>query len=235
MLLAFIAGMLSTLSPCVLPLLPIVLATAVSEHRLAPLALGAGLALSFTGIGFFIATIGFSLGIDFDLVRMVAATLLILMGVVLMVPRLQLAAATASGPLSNWTEQRFGGFAPTGLSGQFGAGVLLGAIWTPCVGPTLGAASLLAARGENLGYVALTMFIFGIGTAIPLLFFGLISRDAMTRWRGRILHGSSAAKVVLGTILVVAGGLTLFGLDRALATAIEGVLPLWLVELTTRF
>ena len=63
-LLAFLAGVLSTLSPCVLPLLPLVLSAAVSEHRFGPAALAAGLAASFVAIGLFVATIGFSIGLD---------------------------------------------------------------------------------------------------------------------------------------------------------------------------
>ncbi len=149
MLLALLAGILSILSPCVLPLVPVVLAGAVAEHRLAPLGLAAGVALSFTAIGLFVATVGFSIGFDMTVFRSAAAILLIVVGVVLMVPRMQAQFATAAGPVSNWTQSRFGGFSTSGTSGQFGVGLLLGAVWTPCVGPTLGAASIVAARGEN--------------------------------------------------------------------------------------
>jgi len=61
---AVVAGVLSTLSPCVLPLLPVVLGTAVSQHRFGPVALAGGLAVSFVAIGLFVATIGFSIGLD---------------------------------------------------------------------------------------------------------------------------------------------------------------------------
>ncbi len=145
---AFLAGLLSVLSPCVLPLVPIVLGTAASEHRLGPVALALGLALSFTAIGLFVATIGFSIGLDGDVFRGAGAVLLILLGLVLMLPRLQAQVATAAGPVGAWAEDRFGGFGSGGLSGQFGVGLLLGAAWSPCVGPTLGAASLLAARAS---------------------------------------------------------------------------------------
>jgi hypothetical protein len=64
---------------------------------------------------------------------------------------------------------RFDGFTTAGVLGQFGVGVLLGAVWSPCVGPTLGAASLLASQGRDLGVVALTMLLFGFGAALPLL------------------------------------------------------------------
>jgi len=87
--LALLAGVLSTLSPCVLPLLPIVIGTAMGEHRFGPAALAAGLALSFVTIGLFVATIGFAAGLDQDVFRSVAAVLLIAVGGVLLLPRLQ--------------------------------------------------------------------------------------------------------------------------------------------------
>ncbi len=133
------------------------LGTAASEHRLGPVALAGGLALSFTLVGLFVATIGFAVGLDAGLFRTAAALLLVGIGGVLMLPSLQARLAVAAGPVGTWTEERFGGFSTSGLSGQFGVGLLLGAVWSPCVGPTLGAASVLAARGESLGAVVLTM------------------------------------------------------------------------------
>lgn len=234
MLLALLAGVLSILSPCVLPLLPVVLTGAVAEHRLAPLALAAGVAVSFTAIGVFVATIGFSIGLDMTVFRTAAAVLLILVGAVLLVPRFQTQFATAAGPVSNWTQTRFGGFSTSGISGQFGVGLLLGAVWTPCVGPTLGAASIMAARGENLGMVVLTMLAFGIGTSLPLLALALMSREALLRWRGRMLGASSGIKMALGALLVVAGVMTLSGFDRTIQVGLEQALPDWLVAITTR-
>jgi cytochrome c-type biogenesis protein len=234
MLLSFLAGILSTLSPCVLPLVPAVLAGAAAEHRLAPLALAAGVALSFTAIGLFVATIGFSIGVDMGVFRTVAAVLLIGVGTVLLVPRLQTQFASAAGPVGNWTQHRFGRFSTSGVGGQFGVGLLMGAVWTPCVGPTLGAASLMAARGENLGMVALVMLAFGLGTALPLLVLGSISRVLLLRWRSRIGRATAGLKVALGVLLVAAGFLTLSGLDRPIQVALERAMPDWLISLTTR-
>jgi cytochrome c-type biogenesis protein len=179
--LALFAGLLSILSPCVLPLVPVVLGSAVSEHRLGPLALAAGLATSFTAIGIFVATIGYSVGLDGEFFRVTGAVLLVAAGFALMLPRLQIQFALAAAPLGNWTKQKFGSTATAGLRGQFGVGLLLGAVWSPCVGPTLGAASVLAAQGRSLGLVALTMLFFGLGSAVPLIALGLISREAMMR------------------------------------------------------
>jgi cytochrome c biogenesis protein CcdA len=233
--LALVAGTLSVLSPCVLPLLPIVLGTAAGEHRLGPVALAAGLAISFTAIGLFVATIGFAAGIDTGVFRTVSAILLIAVGVVLLVPRMQEQFALAAAPVSNWAGGYADNFTPGGLAGQFGLGLLLGAVWSPCVGPTLGAASVLAAKGEDLGQVALTMLAFGIGAALPLLLLGLVSREAMLRWRGRLMQTGQAGKVLLGLLLVTVGLLVATNADKRLETMLVDASPAWLTELTTRF
>jgi cytochrome c biogenesis protein CcdA len=233
--LAFLAGLLSTLSPCVLPLLPIVLSTAASQHRFGPVALAAGLALSFVTIGMFIATIGFSIGLDGGVFRLSAAITLMLIGLVLLVPRLQAQVALAVGPIGNWADERFGGMSGPGLSGQFAVGLLLGAVWSPCVGPTLGAASVLAAQGEDLGRVALTMTAFGVGAALPLLALGLLSREAMLRWRGRMMAAGQGSKIALGAILIAVGLLIATGYDKRVEAVLVESSPDWLTALTTRF
>jgi cytochrome c-type biogenesis protein len=234
-LFALIAGVLSSLSPCVLPLLPVVLGTAVSEHRFGPAALAVGLALSFVAIGMFIATIGFGIGADAALFRKGAAVLLIAAGLVLMVPRFQVAFSGAAGPLSNWADTRFGGFQKSGLSGQFWLGLLLGAVWSPCVGPTLGAASVLASQGRDLGQVALVMASFGVGAALPLLLLGTLSRQTLLAWRSWMMSAGSAGKIMLGGLLLVVGVAILTGLDKHLEAALVAASPEWLTELTTRF
>ncbi|WP_342165311.1 cytochrome c biogenesis CcdA family protein [Methylobacterium sp. SD21] len=232
--LAFLAGILSVLSPCVLPLLPLVLGAAASEHRLGPAVLAAGLALSFVAIGLFVATVGFAIGLDAGLFRLVAALLLVLVGLVLMVPVAQTRLAAAAGPVSDWTERRFGGFSSAGLAGQFGVGLLLGAVWSPCVGPTLGAASLLASQGRDLGVVALTMLLFGLGAALPLLLLGLLSREVLMRWRDRMMGLGKGLKAALGLILVATGLMIATGYDKAAETALVNASPDWLTTLTTR-
>lgn len=233
--LAFLAGILSVLSPCVMPLLPLVLGAAASEHKLGPIALATGLAASFVAIGLFVATIGFAIGLDGDMFRRGAAVLLVVVGLVLMTPTLQTRLATTAGPLSNWTEQRFGGFSTTGLMGQFLVGLLLGAVWSPCVGPTLGAASVLAAQSKDLGRVAVTMTMFGFGAALPMLLLGLLSRELLLRWRDRIIDVGNGAKAGLGFLLVVVGLAILSGLDKAMEAPLVAATPSWLSALTTRF
>ena len=233
--LSFLAGVLSILSPCVLPLLPIILGTAQSEHQLGPVALAAGLALSFTTIGLFVATIGFAIGLDTDVFRAISAFFLIAIGIVLLVPRLQQQFAVATGPVGSWVDERFGGFSATSLWGQFGLGVLLGAVWAPCVGPTLGAASILAAKSEDLGQVALTMLVFGIGAALPLMVLGFVSREAMMRWRGRLMEAGKGGKMLLGALLLAVGLLIATGMDKRLEIFLVDASPQWLTNLTTRY
>ena len=233
--LAFLAGILSILSPCVLPLLPIVLGSAASEHRYAPAALAAGLALSFVIIGIFVATIGFAIGLDAGVFRAISAVLLIGLGVLLLVPNLSAQVAAAGGPVSNWVEGQFGGIAANGIGGQFALGLMLGAVWSPCVGPTLGAASLLAAKGQNLGEVTLTMLAFGLGAELPLVVLGLLSREAFMRWRGRLMEAGKGGKAVLGGVLIAVGLLVATGLDKTLETVLVEASPDWLTQLTTRF
>ena len=233
--LAFLAGVLSVLSPCVLPILPIVFGAATTEHRFGPEALAGGLAISFVIIGLSFATIGFSFGVDSGALRQAAAVVLIAIGLVLLLPPLQARVALAAGPLGQWTDDRFGGFSREGMWGQFALGLLLGAVWSPCVGPTLGAASALAAEGRDLGQVATTMLLFGIGAAVPLLVLGRVSRDLMLRLRGRILTAGNGFKAALGALLIIGGTLVVSGLDHRVEAALVDASPPWLTELTTTF
>ena len=233
--LAFIAGVLSVLSPCVLPILPIVLSAAASKHRLGPMALAAGLSVSFVTVGLFVATIGHAIGLSGDALRAVAAVLIVAIGAVLMLPPLQARLAVASGPIAAWTDQRFGQSHGNGFSSQFGIGALLGVVWSPCVGPTLGAASLLAAQGRDLLQVGITMFAFGVGAALPLLVLGTVSREAMLRWRHFLLSAGHGVKTAFGLFFVVIGGLVLLGLDKSIETVLVNASPEWLTNLTTRF
>ena len=229
---AFAAGSLSILSPCVLPLIPVVLGTAASKGRNGPLFLAAGLVLSFVIIGMFVSLVGFSIGLDGKFFRLISAIMLIAIGLLLAVPFLQRQFAVASGPVGNWAQEKFGGGE---AGGQFGIGLLLGAVWSPCVGPTLGAASLLAAQGQNLAQVAITMISFGLGVAVPLVIIGMMSRELLMRWRGRMLSSGSTVKSVLGVLFVFTGIMIVSGQDKFLEAALVDASPAWLTALTTHF
>jgi len=235
LLLALLSGVLSTLSPCVLPLLPIVIASAVQAHRWGGVALGVGLTLSFTALGLFIATIGIALGLDQAVFRFGAGCMLLLFGSVLLIPPLQERFMAAAGAIAARGGELSGRIRGEGLWGQFVVGLVLGAIWTPCVGPTLGAAATLASSGQQLGHAALTMFVFGIGAALPLVLLGTISRQTLNRIRGRLLGAAVGGKKVLGGLLLLIGLGIVTGYDRAVEKVLVSASPDWLSELTTRY
>jgi cytochrome c biogenesis protein CcdA len=231
--LAFAAGGLSTLSPCVLPLVPILLATAVAAHRLGPYALAVGLALSFTVVGVFIASLGTAAGIDQGVFRQIAAILLITFGVVLLSSRLQERFAMATSGISGAGNSLLARASLDGFSGQFILGLLLGIVWSPCVGPTLGAAVTLASQGQSLGQVTLMMALFGIGAGIPLIALGLVSRGAMAKVRGKMLAAGKIGKQTLGGVMLLLGFLILSGVDKLFEAWVLQAAPEWLVRLTT--
>jgi cytochrome c biogenesis protein CcdA len=233
--LAFAAGLLSILSPCVLPLVPIVLGTAIVAHPLGAVALAAGLSLSFTVLGLLLALVGFGLGIDAGMFRLAAAVIMIGLGVVLLVPSWQARLAAAGGPISDFADRRFGTAASSGIAGQFAIGLLLGAVWSPCVGPTLGAASLLASQGHDLPRVALTMAVFGIGAALPLILLGLLSRATLMGVRSRLMSAGRLGKGLLGAAFIVIGVAIVSGSDKRIEAALVAASPPWLTGLTTSF
>lgn len=233
--LALLAGLLTILSPCVLPILPIVFAGAAGRHRLGPAALALGVALAFAGTGLFLATIGFSLGLDQESLRPALGVILLVLGVFLLTPRLQVMLEVALAPVVAWGSRNSAHARRHGLAGQFALGALLGAVWSPCVGPTLGAASLLASRGENLGAVAGVMLLFGLGAAAPLLGIGMLSRTALQRLRGGLMTGGRYGRLVLGLSMAAAGLLVLTGVDKQIESAAITMLPSWITDLTTRF
>lgn len=233
--LGYLAGVLSTLSPCVLPLVPIVLGSALTAHRWGAPALAAGLVLSFTAAGIFIATIGASIGLTSDLFRDIAAILLIGFGVILMSGTLQARFAAATAGMGDAGQAVLSRIKVDGLSGQFLIGLLLGVVWSPCVGPTLGAASTLAAQGQNLIQVALLMMIFGLGAGTPLLVLGSLSRSTLFNLRGKLQSAGKAGKYALGGVMIILGIVVLGGLDKSLEVFLVRVSPDWLIDLTSRF
>ena len=233
--LGFTAGLLSILSPCVLPLIPLLVAGAASAHRFGVFALSAGLMISFTVAGLFVATIGFAIGLDSDWFRGFAAVLLLAFGLLLLSSWAQRRFAAGLGSLSNVGESLLARLQLTGLAGQFAVGSLLGLVWAPCVGPTLGAASALAAQGQSLPQVAAVMMTFGFGAAIPIAVAGVASRSVMTRFRSRLLAAGTIGKSALGIVLLVFAVSILTGADKRLEALLVKHSPAWLIDLTTRY
>jgi cytochrome c biogenesis protein CcdA len=124
-----------------------------------------------------------------------------------------------------------------GATGQFLVGLLLGVVWTPCVGPTLGAASTLASQGQQLGAVAALMLVFGLGAATPLVVVGTLSQRAAGRGVRRPRFGLAAAETLrraLGACLVLVGLAIVTGADKIIESWLVEHSPDWLTALTTR-
>jgi cytochrome c-type biogenesis protein len=234
-LVGLLAGALTTLSPCVLPILPFVLLAALERHRFGPLALAGGIVVAFSGAGLLFSGATQALGASTDGLRQAAAALLMIFGVVLLVSALKdrIAAFGAShaGPLNRALES----FRPQGLRGQFVLGLLLGAVWTPCAGPTLGAAVTWAASTATLGNAALVMLSFGIGACLPLLAIAYGSRQTLQARRAALARIERVTRPALGGAVLLVGALIALGVDKTAEAALVGAMPDWLVYITTAF
>lgn len=226
--LAFVAGLLTALSPCVLPLLPLVMGSA-ARNRYGPAALAAGFVTTFTVIGVLLASLGTALGLSDTIVRNISAALLVAAGVLMISHRLQDATgrwlsplASASAKLSARTDQ--------GVGAQFFIGALLGGVWSPCVGPTLGAALGLATRSDTLAHAAAIMAAFGLGSATLLLAAGYASR-AVIGQRLRLLQAGESGRLVFGIVLLLVGASVASGADKVIESVVLARLPHWWIDL----
>ncbi len=150
LVLGYLAGVLTLINPCVLPVLPIVLASSLQNNRAGPLALAAGLSISFVAVGMAVAVFGRALGIDDTEIARAGALLMVGFGLILLTPRLSARFATATAGFSGRADSGFSRLSQQHIGGQMLGGALLGAVWVPCVGPTLGGAIALASSGESL-------------------------------------------------------------------------------------
>lgn len=227
--LAFLAGILGVLSPCVWPLVPIVMGSASGQSKFGAYALALGLSLSFAIAGTLLSFLLVNANLDPELFRYFAAVLLILAALTLISSRL---GEWISIKLSTLTSR----FSPSdqgraGWIGQFALGLLLGLVWLPCVGPTLGAAIALASIGQQMTTAFLVMLSFGLGTALVLLIAGLISAKALKKLKPEVLQNSVKVKKMLGVLLLTLGVLVLTGLDKQLEILALSFVPEWAYNL----
>ena len=228
---AYLAGLLTLINPCVLPLLPIVIATAVQTSSRGPVALMLGVVVSFTAIGVGVTAFGHLVGLDNYVLHRTAAVLMVLFGAALLIPHTQKLFALISAPLADSANNQIERVRGGGLAGQFMIGALLGAVWSPCVGPTLGGAISLAASGENLGQATFTMLVFGVGVATVLLGLAYGSRGVINARRERMMRWMPWARPFMGTMLLLVGGTILLGLERAAEGWLLDIMPIWLQDL----
>lgn len=223
--LAYLAGVVTILSPCVLPLIPIIIGSSLTEHKRGPLFLVAGLIISFTTFGMIVSTIGFSIGLTTGTLQIIAASFMIAFGVILLVnPIYQRFAAIASSSTSGMNS-RLATVAFSGGRGQFFLGILLGAVWSPCVGPTLGAAISLASQGQDLFYAASVMLIFAIGTSTPIIIMSLYSQQSMMKMKSKMMNASRWLKPLMGGVFIAIGVFIVTGFMVKIEEAMLQAMP----------
>ena len=167
--LALAAGMLTVASPCVLPLLPILLGSAVERGgRLRPLCIVLGFVAAFSGLGIALSLLSGAVESAHETVRAVSVAALALFGLARIWPQpYDWLAARLSGPLQGVIG--LGARGGSGNAGGFLLGMSLGAVWTPCAGPVLASILILAARADNLTHSSLLLLVYGLGAGVPML------------------------------------------------------------------
>jgi len=233
LVLALLAGSLVAISPCVLPILPIIAGSAFSQNRFGPLALGSGLGLGFAGIGIALGLLGFAAGLDQDLLRTIGSLVMLTAALLLLVPalgdRFAVAAEGLVAPLANRTAS----FRAKGVGGQFLLGLLLSAMWAPCTGPVLGGAVALASQADTAPEAAATMAVFATGAMVPLIALAYLLRGRAKVMRAKLHQASGLGRRLLGIVLLGVGLFVLSGLDKTLEAAIVRALPESWVAFTT--
>lgn len=229
---AYLAGLLTLINPCVLPVLPIVLVSALNADRYGPVALAAGMSVSFVTFGLLITAFGASVGLTQDTIAQIGAVLMIVFGVVLVVPQFAQRFEMATAGVAAGANDQMNQLDDSGMRGQFVGGLLLGAVWSPCIGPTLGGAIALASQGQNLGYAGLIMVFFAMGVSTLIIGLGLGAREAI-RTRANALRGLAArSKPILGATFIAVGLMLFFQFHHYLEAWALEVMPIWLMDLS---
>jgi cytochrome c-type biogenesis protein len=206
------AGSLTTLSPCVLPILPLVVGGALQGHRFTPVAMGLGMTASFAGVGVLLGALGPALDIDGDSVRVVGAAMLIVFALVMLVPALGDRFSQWMLPIASRANAASARLDSRSLPGALALGAVLGLVWSPCSGPLLGSALTLVASEGGLARGGEVLGLFGLGAAIPLVAAAYASRSGFARAKdwvlARIGHVRSGFAVLLGLtgVAILTGG-----------------------------
>lgn len=232
---AFLAGLFTTLSPCVLPLLPIIAAAATGRHPLGLLGLAAGLVVAFTVVGVAVSASGHLLGLSEGALRTTAGGFMLAFGAILLSSRLQAGFSRLTAGLGNAGQGGVSRIQSDHPAAQFGVGLLLGVAWSPCVGPTLGAAIAIASTGGGITEATFIMATFSLAAVVPLATAGFASRQVFMHNRDRMARAGRIGRWVMGGALLVIGLLVLSGLDKTLEAWLLRQAPDWLIGLTTRF
>ena len=226
------AGGLTTLSPCVFPLLPLVLGGALQGSRFAPLAMGLGMTVSFAAIGMTLGALGPALGIDADTVRVAGAAMLIAFALVMLVPALGERFTQWMLPIANTANAATARLDGGSLTGALLLGGVLGLVWSPCSGPLLGSALTLVASEGGVARGGIVLGVFGLGAAIPLVAVAYASRSGFARVRDWVLPRIERVRHGFALLLGLMGVAILTGGDKWLEARVVQWLPDAWVNLT---
>lgn len=232
LLIAYLAGLLTLINPCVLPVLPIVLASSAHRDRRAPLALALGMSGSFVALGVGVAALGPAVGVTADKVSAAAALVMVTFGLVMLFPVLGDIFSLLTLRFSAQADASVDAAQAAGLGGQLLGGALLGAVWSPCVGPTLGAAIGLASSGKSLQLAAMIMVAFALGVSSLILALAYGAQGTVKRLMPHLRRAAGASKPVLGAVFLIVGLGLYLGWNRPIEAWMLDHLPTWLVDLS---
>jgi cytochrome c biogenesis protein CcdA len=225
---AFVAGLITVLSPCVLPLLPLIFATATQEGRWRPLGVVLGFVGTFTAATLALSFLVRALGIPPDLNRTLAGVVLLALGVVMVVPAIHLQFERWVGALAGRVPATAGG---NGFGGGLVVGAGLGLAWSPCVGPIMASVITLALnQSVGAGAVAVTL-AFALGTALPMAAIIIGGRRLVKRLSWFQAHAERIQQV-FGAVLILTGLAILLGWDRQIQILLLTWFPGWEGALT---
>ncbi len=225
---AFVSGIITILSPCILPVLPIVLSGGVGGGKARPFGVVAAFVVTFTVFTLTLSAVVQLLGIPPDTLRVVAVVLLVIFGFVMVVPWLRdrfelLASRLTSGSRSNAPGgKRSGGWA--GFWSGIPVGFSLGVVWTPCVGPIMASVISLALTQRVDGGSVLITLAYSLGTAIPMLLVMFGGRALLNRVPGLSRNMANIQKA-FGVLMILVGVGIGFGWDRQVQTALLRAFP----------
>lgn len=232
---AYLAGLLTLINPCVLPVLPIVVASALQAHRHGPAVMALGMSLSFVVLGVSITAFGYAIGLTTDDISRAGAVLMIGFGLILLIPRFSSAFSLATAGVASSADSQLDQIDRSTLRGQFLGGLLLGMVWSPCVGPTLGGAISLASQGESLAWATLIMVFFALGVSTLILALGYGARAALMRRQDTLRKIATAARPLMGLIFTAVGVMLFFRWHHIIEAWLLDRMPLWLLELSVAF
>ena len=228
--LAVAAGMLTILSPCALPLAPIVVASARARDPRGPAALAFGLAATFGVGGGVLASFGVAFG-DSDLARAASAVIMIAIGAALLAPAVGERIERRLGFVGRAADAMSERLPNAGLAGQAAAGVVLAFAWAPCAGPILGAALLIAAKGGSLPAAIATMTAYALGAAGALIGVGYAAGRVAAK--ARFAWAGAGGRLALGAAFLMIGAVVLTGLDHHIEAVLVAAMPDWLTAFAT--